>query len=70
MCESYGGAIPAASATADPMLRTLQRIEVADEAGARVLWSAPFHPVTLGKSSDVISADWPGAAGSHGAAGL
>jgi hypothetical protein len=55
---------------ADPTVSALElRAVVADpitgdeqsSASRRLLWSAPFHPVTLGKTSDALSADWPGA---------
>ncbi len=47
--------------SADPMMTVVAFRQV---AGPRqvLLWSVGCHPVTLGKTSRVVSADWPGAA--------
>lgn len=47
--------------SADPMLTVVALRQV---AGSRqvLLWSTGCHPVTLGKTSRVVSADWPGLA--------
>jgi hypothetical protein len=42
---------------------TVSALVVEQASGRRiVLWSAGVHPVCLGKTSNLVSADWPGAA--------
>ncbi|MCC5806807.1 MAG: hypothetical protein JJU00_10820 [Opitutales bacterium] len=56
--HEYPGLLPARNP--DPTVSALLLRQASGRA--LLLWSAGVHPVTLGKTSNRVSADWPGAA--------